>query len=89
MLDIFEVIYVGSFSLMANFIPLTPGGIGIGESAFNFFAESLEGNNLKNIAYGSIFFLGFRVLFTFVTLTGVISYILLDKPSFKYNNKDI
>ncbi|MEC7885937.1 MAG: lysylphosphatidylglycerol synthase transmembrane domain-containing protein [Pseudomonadota bacterium] len=89
MLDIFEVIYVGSFSLMANFIPLTPGGIGIGESAFNFFAESLQGNNLKNIAYGSIFFLGFRVLFTFVTLTGVISYILLDKPSFKYNNKDI
>ena len=88
MLDIFEVIYVGSFSLMANFIPLTPGGIGIGEGAFNYFAESLQGNDLSNIAYGSIFFLAFRVLFTLVTLTGVISYILLDKPSLKYNNKD-
>lgn len=88
-LDIFEVMYVGSFSLIANFIPLTPGGIGIGEGAFNYFAESLHGNNLNNIAYGSIFFLAFRVLFTFVTLTGVISYILLDKPSSKYNNKDI
>ena len=88
MLDIFEVIYVGSFSLMANFIPLTPGGIGIGEGAFNYFAESLQGNDLNNIAYGSIFFLAFRVLFTLVTLTGVISYVLLDKPSLKYNNKD-
>ena len=88
MLDIFEVIYVGSFSLMANFIPLTPGGIGIGEGAFNYFAESLQSNDLNNIAYGSIFFLAFRVLFTLVTLTGVISYILLDKPSLKYINKD-
>ncbi len=89
MLDIFEVIYAGSFSLLANFIPLTPGGIGIGEGAFNYFAESLQGNKINNIAYGSIFFLAFRVLFSFVTLVGVISYILLDKPSSKYNNKDI
>ena len=81
-----EIFYSGSLSLIANVIPLTPGGIGIGESAFNYFAGSFSGLSSENIVFGSIFFLTFRVLFTLVCMTGAVTFILLKKPSVEYKN---
>ena len=49
----FESTFVAGLSLISNAIPLTPGGIGIGESAFNYLSEFFVGN--QNIAYGGIF----------------------------------
>ena len=80
----FESTFVAGLSLISNAIPLTPGGIGIGESAFNYLSEFFVGN--QNIAYGGIFFITIRVLFNLVCLTGAISFVLLKQPSDLYKN---
>ncbi len=85
-LSFFEILYSGSLGLIANVIPLTPGGIGIGESAFNYFASSFVNLEYEKIVFGSIFFLTFRVLFTLVCLTGAITFVLLKKPLKEYKN---
>jgi len=86
----FDIIsFITSASLLANYIPLTPGGIGIGEGTFNYlFILILEQNHtLNNIAYGSIFFLTYRVIFTMASiLLGGISFIMLKKPDYKIKN---
>ena len=80
----FEIItFVTSSSIIANSIPITPGGIGIGEGTFDFLFSSIADNTgiISNIAYGSIFFLTFRVIYVISSLIiGGLSFIILKKP---------
>jgi uncharacterized protein (TIRG00374 family) len=55
---------------IANILPLTPGGIGIGEAAFDRILSLLTSSGVA-VGYGSIF-LTFRVLGIVVTLPGVL-----------------
>ncbi len=81
-----EIFYSGSLSLILNIVPLTPGGIGIGESVFNYFASTFDTHGTEKIIFGSIFFLAYRVLFAFVCFTGGLTFILLKKPLKEYKN---
>tara|TARA_B100000768_G_C11284429_1_gene381169 strand:+ start:1724 stop:2722 length:999 start_codon:yes stop_codon:yes gene_type:complete len=81
-LTFFEATFIGGLSLMANIIPLTPGGIGIGEGFFDFLSNYFHYSN--TVAFGSIFFITIRVLFSFVSLVGSISFITLKKPKQLY-----
>ena len=85
------ITFITSASLLANYIPLTPGGIGIGEGTFNYLFVSLlsQDHILSNIAFGSIFFLTYRVIFTLVSiLLGGLSFIILKKPYYEIRNKE-
>lgn len=62
------------FSLLANAVPLSPGGIGIGEAAFDQVCRLLEAAP-SAAPYGTIFF-AFRIVLTLVNLYGVVPFIL-------------
>lgn len=69
-----EYMTASSFSLLANSIPLTPGGIGIGESAFSYFCKLLSSD--KGITgYSSIFF-SYRIIISLVSLIGLWRFIV-------------
>ena len=80
--DYFEAAFIGGVSLITNAVPLTPGGIGIGESTFNYLSQFFYNN--QNIAFGSIFFITVRVLFNFICLSGAISFVIIKKPENLY-----
>ena len=83
-----ETLIVGSLSLIVNTVPLTPGGIGIGESAFNYFSTLFNKSSISdNIAYGSIFFITYRILFSFVCLIGAVAFIILKKPKTNFDQE--
>lgn len=72
---------------LANAIPLTPGGLGIGEGAFAQICQMLS-SAPDAISYGSAFFLA-RVVTTFVSLIGAISYVWQsDKRGFCREDED-
>ena len=85
-LSYFEVIFSSGASMITSVIPITPGGIGIGEGSFNYFSNFFA-NNDEKIAYGSIFFITIRVLFNSVCLLGAISYMLIRKPGDVYRKE--
>ncbi|MEO5334353.1 MAG: flippase-like domain-containing protein [Magnetococcus sp. YQC-5] len=58
---------------MANFIPLTPGGIGVGEATFDQICRWIE-TSPTGAAYGTIF-LVFRILGMLGTFPGLIAYL--------------
>ena len=72
-------------SLVINIIPITPGGIGIGESAFDYILSRLITFD-ENLAYGSIF-ITYRVLFTIASFVGAYSFIILKKPESLFKRK--
>jgi uncharacterized membrane protein YbhN (UPF0104 family) len=57
------------FGFMANQVPLTPGGLGVGEAAF----ESLFG--MAGLAGGAEVMLGWRLLLLCVGLFGLVAYL--------------
>ena len=63
--------------MIGNILPLTPGGIGIGEGTFAFICRILE-NHATTAAFGTIF-LSFR-------LAGIIS-LLLFLPAFPFKRQ--
>ena len=84
-LNLFEVIFASGISIVTNAIPLTPGGIGIGESAYNYLSITfLQNTGLENFAYGSIFFIGYRIMLSIVTLIGALSFVIIKKPEDKF-----
>ncbi len=88
-LNLNAITFISSSSLLANYIPITPGGIGVGEGTFNYLFISLLENNtvLDNVAFGSIFFITYRVIFTLTSiLLGGISFIMLKKPNYTIKN---
>ncbi len=78
-----DIFASSSLSLVINIIPLTPGGIGLGETAFNFLLLNFSQYS-SELVYGSIFFITYRVLFTLVSLTGAYSFVMLKKPNNLY-----
>lgn len=60
----------GIYALLANSLPLTPGGLGIGEGAFAS-ACLLLAPQATRAAYGTIF-LAFRCVFILSTLPGLL-----------------
>ena len=59
---------------IANVLPLTPGGIGVGEAAFNQLLAILTAENVA-LGYGSIF-LTYRLLSIIMTLPGLLCYLM-------------
>ena len=59
----------GVWSLVANALPITPGGIGVGEAAFAHVAALLSSTPAQAAGFGTVF-LGMRVL---TVLLGVIA----------------
>lgn len=63
----------GVWSVIANAIPLTPGGIGIGEAAFAHVAVMLE-SAPSGASYATVF-LAMRVLVVLASAVGLIPYL--------------
>lgn len=64
----------GLYALIANSLPITPGGLGIGEGAFASACLMLA-PQAAPAAYGTIF-LAFRCVFMLSTLPGLAAYLL-------------
>ncbi len=64
----------GLYALIANSLPVTPGGLGIGETAFASACVMLE-PQAAHAAYGTIF-LAFRCVFILSTLPGLVAYLI-------------
>ena len=63
----------GLYALIANSLPVTPGGLGIGEGAFASACIMLA-PGAAYAAYGTIF-LAFRCVFILSTLPGLVAYL--------------
>jgi uncharacterized protein (TIRG00374 family) len=61
-------------TLVANTLPITPNGLGIGEAAFDQVCRWLV-NPVRDVAYSNIFF-AFRILGLVASLSGLISLFL-------------
>ena len=86
-IDFFENIVVGGLSYMSNSVPITPGGIGVGEGSYNYFYKLfLDNPEYNNLAFGSVFFIAYRVLYTFICILCGLSFIILGKPNTKFTN---
>lgn len=57
---------------VANALPVTPGGLGVGETAFDQLFQ------MAGFTYGAVAILGWRVLMIIIGLPGIVFY-LLDK----------
>ena len=64
----------GIYAMIANSLPFTPGGLGIGEGAFASACVALE-PAVSGIAYGTIF-LVFRCVTVISALPGLIVYLI-------------
>ena len=63
----------GLWSLFVNAIPISPGGLGVGEAAFNHLVILLQENS-SSLGYATIF-LGYRVLAAVSSSIGVFLYV--------------
>jgi uncharacterized protein (TIRG00374 family) len=63
----------GLYAVIANSLPVTPGGLGIGEGAFASACIMLA-PQAAHAAYGTIF-LAFRCVFMLSTLSGLVAYL--------------
>ncbi|HEY1504875.1 MAG TPA: lysylphosphatidylglycerol synthase transmembrane domain-containing protein [Stellaceae bacterium] len=63
----------GLYALIANSLPVTPGGLGVGEGAFASACIMLA-PQAAHVAYGTIF-LAFRCVFILSTLPGFAAYL--------------
>jgi hypothetical protein len=64
----------GVWSIAANSLPITPGGIGVGEAAFAHVAMALTYPS-ADISYGTVF-LAMRVLTVVIGIGGVLPWLL-------------
>lgn len=64
----------GLYALIANSLPITPGGLGVGEGAFASACLMLAPQAAR-AAYGTIF-LAFRCVFMLSTLPGLVAYLI-------------
>lgn len=64
----------GIYAMIANSLPFTPGGLGIGEGAFASACVALEPAT-KGIPYGTIF-LVLRCVLVISTLPGLVAYLV-------------
>jgi len=69
-----DFLFAAPLTLMANALPLTPNGIGIGEAAFDQICRWLEPAP-SGAAYSSIFF-AYRAISMVAWLAGLISFVV-------------
>jgi uncharacterized membrane protein YbhN (UPF0104 family) len=70
-LSVADYMFAVPLTLIANALPLTPSGIGVGEAAFDQICRWLEATP-SGAAYSSIFF-AFRLVSTLTCIPGLIS----------------
>jgi uncharacterized protein (TIRG00374 family) len=73
-LSVLDYGIAGLYALIANSLPMTPGGLGVGEAAFASVAVMLD-PHAAEAAYGTIF-LAFRCVFILSTLPGLVAYLI-------------
>src|SRR5262245_31447816 len=61
------------FALVANIVPITPGGVGVAEGVFAFLCYAWE-STPTTLAYGTIF-LGQRLITMVISLVGSIAFV--------------
>ena len=61
------------FALVANIVPITPGGIGVAEGVFAFLCYAWE-STPTTLAYGTIF-LGQRLITMIISLVGSVAFV--------------
>jgi uncharacterized protein (TIRG00374 family) len=67
-------------TLLANSLPLTPNGLGVGEAAFDQICSWLVPSS-QNVAYSNAFF-AFRILGVVASFSGLVSLFILRKADF-------
>jgi len=72
-------VVAAALAMASNFLPITPGGIGIGEVTFEQTSRLLQSGELE-IAYGTAFFV-FRLLMVACSLVGGIAFLIYRLPS--------
>lgn len=77
-----DYLVAGTLGLLSNTIPLTPGGLGIGEGLFDQICRLLADN--ASFSYGGVF-LAARTVFVLSTLPGAIVW--LATKSFEFGRK--
>lgn len=65
--------YAALLALIANVVPITPGGIGVGETAFVFLCAAWE-TTRSALPYGTIFF-GYRLLTMLISLLCAVGFV--------------
>jgi uncharacterized protein (TIRG00374 family) len=80
-LSALDAAIAGMYATIANSLPFTPGGLGIGESAFASACVMLE-PNAPHAAYGTIF-LAFRCVFIISTLPGMLAYLFYPQRMYR------
>ena len=69
--------YAALLALIANVIPITPGGIGVGEGAFAFLCVAWE-TVRSGLPYGTIFF-GYRLLTMLISLLCAVGFVTYER----------
>ncbi len=69
-----EYAIAATFSIFANAAPITPGGLGVGEGAFDIMCQLLINNSNHVFAFGSIF-LSYRAISVIISLPGILAYV--------------
>ena len=69
--------YAALLALIANVVPITPGGIGVGETAFVFLCVAWE-TTRSALPYGTIFF-GYRLLTMLISLLCAIGFVTYER----------
>jgi glycosyltransferase 2 family protein len=77
-LGVFDVMNAGAFALVAQAVPLTPGGLGIAEGAFALICRLWEMAPTAS-SYAAVF-LGYRVLGVLVSLIGGVAFLTYRHP---------
>jgi len=67
-------VVAGVWSIIANALPITPGGIGVGEAAFAQAAFALSSPSTQNSGFGTVF-LATRILTLLVSLIGLLPWL--------------
>lgn len=73
-LGVADYVFATPLTLVANAVPLTPNGIGVGEAAFDQICRWLESAR-SGAAYSSIFF-AFRAISALACLPGLVSFVV-------------
>jgi glycosyltransferase 2 family protein len=79
LLSVGDYMFAVPLTLVANALPLTPSGIGVGEAAFDQICRWLEPSP-SGAAYSSIFF-AFRLVSTLACIPGLISLAIYRKAA--------
>lgn len=76
-LDGADYLLVMPWSMLANALPISPGGLGVGEAAFSQLCDWMAGPNVE-APFGTIFF-AVRLVLLVTTLPGVVFYLVYQR----------